>query len=318
MHVFVVGASGVLGRAAIPRLLAAGHQVTALARSPEKLLAVEKMGSRSLRGDILDGNGLARALSDQRPDVVVNLATAIPLRLKIDPRDWELNDRIRATGTANLVRACEAAGVSLLVQESVGYVCEPRGADWIDEDSPLSAHPFLRATVEMERIVRGSAAPGVLVRLGALMSADSWHTQQSIEALRRGTLPIIGDGSAYLSMVHAQDAAQAICRIVDSPGISAGKTYNVCDDAPAPMAEVIAFAARLVGGPRPKSVPAFLAKMAAGAVTVDVLAASYRMSDARIRADLDFAPAYPTYRETWTQVAAALANHVHAAARDLG
>src|SRR5690349_20522426 len=107
MHVLVIGASGVIGRAVIPQLIAAGHRVTGLARTPEKLLLVEGLGAASVRGDILDLGGLRQLLFDHRPEVVVNLATAIPLRLKIDPDDWQANDRIRMTGTANLLRACE-------------------------------------------------------------------------------------------------------------------------------------------------------------------------------------------------------------------
>ncbi len=308
MHVFVAGASGVLGRAVIPRLAEAGHLVTGLARSPEKLLLVDKLGATAVRGDILDGDGIHRLLLDRRPDIVVNLATAIPLRLKIDPRDWALNDRTRTTGTLNLARACEAASVGLLVQGSVGYLCASRGEGWITEESPRSTHPFLKATTEMEDIVRAAKTPGVLLRLGALMSPDSWHTQQSVAALRHGMLPIIGDGSAYLSLIHAEDAAAAIACVAGQPDAAAGNTYNVSDEAPASMSEVFPYAAKLLGAPNPKSVPPFLAKIAIGSLTLDILTASYRMDSAKIRTELGFIPLYPTYRETWEQLACALAN----------
>jgi nucleoside-diphosphate-sugar epimerase len=317
MHVFVAGATGVLGRAVIPRLLEAGHAITGLARSPEKLLLVDKLGATAVRGDILEGDGISRLLLERRPDVVVNLATAIPLRLKIDPQDWALNDRIRTTGTLNLTRACEAAGVGLLVQESVGYICASRGAGWISEDSPRSTHPFLKATVEMEDIVRAAKTPGVLLRLGALMSPESWHTQQSVAALRRGMLPIIGDGSAYLSLIHVEDVASAIVHVVGNPDAAAGNTYNVVDEAPATMAEVFPYTARLLGAPKPKSIPPFLAKLAIGSLTLDILIASYRMDGAKIRAELGFVPRYPTYRETWDQIAAALADREISISDDL-
>ena len=308
MHVFVAGATGVLGRAVIPRLLEAGHRVSGLARTPEKLLIVQGLNAEPVRGDILDGDGLSRLLLQLRPDMVVNVATSIPLKLKIDPRDWEPNDRVRNVGTINLVRACEAAGVSLLIQESVGYVCASQGAKWITEESPRSTAPFLKATVEMEDIVRASPVPGVLLRLGALMSADSWHTQQSAAGLRRGMLPILGDGSAYLSLIHVEDAASAIVGAIEHASVTAGRTYNIADGSPAPMAEVFRFAAASLNAPAPKSVPPFLARMAVGALTVDILAASYRMSADRAQAEIGFVPRYPTYRETWKQIAGALAN----------
>ena len=306
MHVFLLGATGVLGRAAIPQLLKAGHRVTGLARTPEKLLLVDRLGGNAVRGDILDADTIRNLMVEHRPDAVVNLATAIPLRLKIDLKDWEQNDKIRADGTRNLVRACEAAGVSMLVQESVGYVCASRGAGWIDEESPRSTHPFLKATVEMEDVARSSGVPGTILRFGAVMSADAWHTQQSVAALRRGMLPIIGHGDSYLSIIHTEDAAAAIVRALDRPETASGKTYNVVDDAPATMAEVFRYAASVLGASAPRTVPPFLAKMAVGSLTLDILTASYRMSGATIRADLDFAPRYPTYRETWTQIASLL------------
>jgi nucleoside-diphosphate-sugar epimerase len=308
MHVFVAGATGVLGRALIPSLIEAGHQVSGLARTAEKMLAVNALKANPERGDVLDAGGMSRLLQQLHPDIVVNVATAMPLRLKIDPKDWIQNDRIRTVGTSNLLGASESAGVTLFIQESVGYVCESQGAQWITEDTPRSDNPFLKATVEMEDRVRAARTPGVLLRLGALMSADSWHTRQSVAGLRRGMLPIIGDGSAYLSLIHADDAASAIVNTIAHADVAAGRTYNIADGSPAHMAEVFRFAASALNAPAPKSVPPFLARMAVGSLTVDILGASYRMSADRAKADLGFKPQYPTYRETWLQIANALKN----------
>jgi nucleoside-diphosphate-sugar epimerase len=272
------------------------------------MIAVQSLGADAVRGDILDGDGMVQLLLQLRPDIVVNVATSIPLRLKIDPKDWEQNDRIRTVGTRNLLQACESAAVKLLIQESVGYVCSSQGASWITEDSPRSINPFLKSTVQMEDAVRAANVPGAILRLGLLMSADSWHTRQSVAGLRRGMLPIVGDGSAYMSLIHADDAAGAIIDVIDHADTAAGRTYNIADGSPASMAEVFRFAAAALKAPAPKSVAPFLARIAVGALTVDILAASYRMSAERAKAEIGFAPRYPTYRDTWTQIAAALAN----------
>src|ERR1051326_3420034 len=182
MRVFVAGATGVLGRALLPQLKAAGHEVFGLARTPEKLLQVAGLGTVAMRGDVLDADAMRRLVRETQPEAIVNLATIIPLKLRINPKEWEPNDRVRVEGTANLLAAGQEVGVRLFVQESVGYVCQSQGAGWIYEDAPRSTHPFLHATLQMEDMVQSSALPTVLLRLAALMSADSWHTQQSVAA----------------------------------------------------------------------------------------------------------------------------------------
>src|SRR6476661_6823738 len=54
MHLFVTGASGWIGSAVVDELLAAGHEVTGMARSDASAAAVEAKGARVLRGDLDD------------------------------------------------------------------------------------------------------------------------------------------------------------------------------------------------------------------------------------------------------------------------
>ena len=317
MRVFVAGATGVLGRESVPQLLAAGHEVFGLARTPEKLLRVKRMNAEPMRGDVLDADAMRRILGEIQPDAIVNLATAIPLKLRVNPKDWELNDRVRREGTANLLAAAQNLDVKLFVQESAAYVCQAQGENWMTETSPLTDHSFLRVTIEMENAVRAASVPATLLRFAALMSADSWHTQQSATALRRGLLPIIGDGGNFVSLIHAQDAARAIVLALGTPQKVAGQTFNVSDDGPAPMREVLPVAARLLNAPKPRSAPLVMAKMIAGAITVEVFTASYRLSNAKIKQTLGFAPQYPTYRETWAQIAREFSGRDFAPSEDL-
>jgi 2-alkyl-3-oxoalkanoate reductase len=316
MQVFVAGATGVLGRALLPQLTAAGHTVYGLARTPEKLLRVENLGGKAVRGDVLDGKAMLALFARHRPDVVVNFATAIPLKLKIQPLDWQMNDRIRVEGVRNLLAAAKTVGVRLFVQESAGFVCQSRGDDWMDEEAARTDHPFLRATREMEDLVR-AVPTGVVLRLGALTTADSWHIQQSITAMRRGLMPIVGDGAPYVSTIHAMDAAHAVVCALAYPEFATGQTFNVVDNEPARMRDLWPYAARMLHAAPPKHVPPFMAKMVVGALTLEVLTASYRMTNLKIRERLKFEPRYPTYRETWQQVAQSVADKEFAASEDL-
>jgi uncharacterized protein YbjT (DUF2867 family) len=79
MRMFIVGATGVLGRALIPLLFQQGYRVRAIARSPEKVRALERAGIEAVQGDLL-----ASETASQLPtlvtdcDAVIHIATAIP------------------------------------------------------------------------------------------------------------------------------------------------------------------------------------------------------------------------------------------------
>jgi nucleoside-diphosphate-sugar epimerase len=318
MRVLVAGATGVMGRALLAQLNAAGYEAFGLARTPQGLLTVDTLGAKAVRGDVLDAEAMRRVLIETQPEAIVNLAKATPRRLRINPKDWEPNDRVLTEGVANLLAAAKEIGrARLFLQQSVGYVCASQGDGWIEENAPYSPHEFMAATRRMEALVQQSGVPSTLLRFAALMSADAWHTQQSIAALRRGLLPIVGDGSAYFSLIHLDDAIQALLCALANPENAAGQIFNVVDDEPARMREVLPFAARLLQAPAPRQIPPFLAKIAAGALTIEIFSASYRMTNAHIKQELGFTPRFPSYRELWTQIAAEVANRDFAPSEDL-
>src|SRR5437588_3795696 len=102
MKVFVAGATGVLGRRAVARLVEAGHDVTAVARGPEKAALVRGLGATPVEVDLFDADAVAAAVVGH--DVVCNLATSIPpIRKAAMPSAWATNDRIRREASRNLV-----------------------------------------------------------------------------------------------------------------------------------------------------------------------------------------------------------------------
>ena len=194
MRVFVTGASGVLGRALLPLLEAAGHDV----RAP---------GQHEL--DLFDAASVSEAVSGA--DAVYHLATRIPPReQRRDPAAWRENDRLRADAARLLVDAALAAGADVYVQPSVTFFY-PADAE-VDEDAPLrEVPPHLESALAGEREAGRFARAGkrgVVLRLGSL---DGPGTEYETP-----------DPGASATL-HIDDAGRALLAALDAPsGI-----YNV-------------------------------------------------------------------------------------------
>lgn len=165
MKVFVAGATGAIGRHAVPALVRAGHEVTALARTPEKAALLSKRGATPIMLSIFDRAALTNTFCGHHS--VVNLATAIPPTWKfMQTKLWAENDRVRTEGSAAIVDAAIEAGVFRVVQESVSMLYRDGSDDWIDEDWPTDNFPMAHANHAAEASAnRFTAAGGVGVVL---------------------------------------------------------------------------------------------------------------------------------------------------------
>ncbi len=76
MRILVAGATGVVGRRVVPLLLGAGHRVTAIGRSEEKLAPLEPKGTLASRVDLFDAEAVRAAALGC--DAIVSLATHMP------------------------------------------------------------------------------------------------------------------------------------------------------------------------------------------------------------------------------------------------
>src|SRR5215510_2167015 len=160
MRIFITGASGVIGRRAVPLLVDAGHRVTAVGRSPEKLAALGKAGAEPVTLDLFEALGVRHALEGH--DAVVNLATHMPSSIArmMLPWSWRENDHVRREGSAILVDAAIDAGVARFIQESFAPAYPDRGDAWIDETTPLAPVRYNRSIFDAEASAARFAAGG--------------------------------------------------------------------------------------------------------------------------------------------------------------
>src|SRR5918998_2278614 len=183
--VFVSGATGVLGRATIPQLLASGHAVLALSRGEANDAAIRALGAEPVRGDLFDPDSLRQAVAGA--DAIFHLATRIPPSSEMRRRSaWVENDRIRAEGTKNLVDAALAAGARVFVYPSFAFVYPDSGDAWIDAAStPVDPIDILHSTIAAERQVARFAAEGsrrgISLRLGFLYGSNLPSTKEQLQ-----------------------------------------------------------------------------------------------------------------------------------------
>jgi nucleoside-diphosphate-sugar epimerase len=308
MRVFLAGASGAIGTPLLPRLLAAGHDVVALARSHERAAALRAAGAQPVVADALDSEALRAAIVGARPDVVVNQLTALPAAIR--PRHYEADlaatTRLRRFAYPVVARAAAEAGARRVISQSVSFMLDPSGP-WVrDETAPLVADPppSTRTAVASMRVLEDATLDtagieGVVLRYGFFYGAGQLAPGGSMaEDVRRRRLPVVGSGDGRFSFVHVDDAAAATVLALDrgAPGI-----YHVTDDEPAPQRDWVPGLARIMGVKAPRHVPLWLAKLVAGPMADG--AVSMRGADnGKARAELGWAPARPTWREGFTEV----------------
>ncbi|KAA0235457.1 MAG: hypothetical protein JJLCMIEE_01212 [Acidimicrobiales bacterium] len=302
MKIFVAGATGVLGRRAVARLVAAGHDVSGVARTPEKAELLRGIGAEPMTVDLFDAVSVKEAVAGHK--AVCNLATNIPpLNKGFRKEAWQTNDRLRIEGSANLVDGAIAAGAELYLQESITFPYADGGDAWITEDDERDYGTAMLSNKEAERqALRFTEAGGrgVVLRFAMFYSPDSSHSRSFVDMVKRGVSPLIGRSSGYASFVHADDAAGAVVAGLDVPaGI-----YNVAEDNPTRKRDVAEKMAQLQRVKPPRFLPRW--GLTLGGSGVRNLMRSQRIANRRFKELTGWRPLHGSIAEGWADILAEL------------
>jgi nucleoside-diphosphate-sugar epimerase len=301
MKIFLTGATGVIGRRLVPILVAAGHRVTAVARSSTARTQLQRDGVTPIAVDLFDSAAVRQAIAGH--DVVINLATHIPSStLQMFLRwAWRENDRLRRVASATLVDAALAAGVGRFVQESFAPVYPDCGDRWIDETVPVEPVRYNRTVADAEASATRFShhgGTGIVLRFGGFYGPDALQTVAMIDAVRRGWGPIPGSPNAFVSSVMHDDAATAVAAAL---GLPAG-IYNVADDEPVTHREFFDSLAATLGVASPRLPPPWITPLLGS--LGEMAARSERISNRKLRAACDWRPTYESVRHGWPAVVA--------------
>jgi nucleoside-diphosphate-sugar epimerase len=262
VRALVTGAGGFIGGGIAEALVRGGHTVTALQRGDYPALAA--LGVNVVRGDVADGEAVARAVEGH--DVVFHVAALATA--------WgALADfhRVNVQGTEAVIAACRRAGVSRLVYtSSPSVVFDGRDMAGVDESVPYPAHheaPYPATKADAERRVlaaNGPALATVALRPHLVWGPRDPHFLPRLVARRRaGRLLRIGDGRNMVDGTYIDNAVAAHLLAAQrlAPGAPcAGKAYFIANGEPMPAWELVDGLLEAAGEPRVVgAVPAWLA-----------------------------------------------------------
>jgi nucleoside-diphosphate-sugar epimerase len=306
MNVFVAGATGVIGRQLVPRLVAAGHEVYGMTRHESKKAMLDELGAVPVVADALDPDQVADAVRAAKPEVIVHQLTAIgALDMRHFDRDFALTNRLRTEGTDHLLSAGQAVGVRRFVAQGVaGYGAYARtGGPVKNEEDPLEPTPpremreTLAAIRHLEQAVLDAQwTEGIVLRYGVFYGPGTKLAPDGevAELVRKRKFPLVSDGSGVWPFIHVADAAEATVAAVEhgSRGV-----YNVVDDDPAAVAEWLPALAQELGAKKPMRVPRFIGRLFAGETGVMMLTEVRGASNAKAKRELGWRPAHPSWRQ---------------------
>jgi nucleoside-diphosphate-sugar epimerase len=317
MKVFVAGATGVLGRALVPQLVARGHEVVGMTRSASKQDLVRSLGARPVVADALDPDAVAQAVASAEPEVIVHQLTALSGPMSVgDARHPErfrgaiMTNRLRTEGTDHLLAAGRAVAARRFVAQSFGAFRFARTggpvqteADPLDLNPPAALRTAQEGCLYLERAVTTIEwGEGLALRYGGFYgpgTAVSLAPDAQIAApIRKRRFPIIGDGGGVWSHVHVDDAAAATAIAVE---LGKRGIYNVVDDEPAPVREWLPVLASALNAKPPRRVPRWLGRLLAGETATVMMTEVRGASNEKAKRELGWKPRYASWRLGFAQ-----------------
>lgn len=302
MRVLLAGASGAIGRRLVPRLIARGHYVVGVTRTPSGASVIRALGGHPVIADVLDPLALERALDVGMLDAVICQLTDLPQQLNLRRLGdaYAANNRVRSEGTANVLDAAQRRGAKRAVVQSMAAWYAPGGSGRMAEDAPLylkAPEPVgtaVRVLHQMESNAQARALQVVVLRYGVFYGPGTWYARDGalwVETHER-RLPILIPGEGVYSFVHVDDAAEVTVAALER---APAGVLNVVDDEPAPASEWLPAYAAAIGAPAPRRVPRLMARMVGGGF-VEWEATIPAVSNAAVKRVLGWEPRIASWR----------------------
>ena len=272
MNITVTGGTGFIGKGLVERLLADGHAVHIVGRSPRTALPPN---TRFSLWDAMAGEPPVECLEEA--DAVVHLAGE-PIAQRWTP---EIKRRIlasRVDGTRHLVQGIGRRDRPLPVLVSVSGIdyYGSRGDEILTEDSTAGRGFLPDVCVGWEREARKAEQLGarVMVLRFGLVLGPGGALAKMLPPFKMGLGGRLGDGQQWMSWIHAADVVNLIAFVLEQPSVKG--PVNATSPNPARNADFTQALARVLRRPAILPVPLFGLRLLFGEMS-EVLLASHRV-----------------------------------------
>jgi nucleoside-diphosphate-sugar epimerase len=292
VRVAVIGATGVIGTAAVRTLTSAGHSVVGMARDTRKARLLEGLGAEARHTSLTDHAGLVAML--EGADAVCNLTSSVPVGLAaLRPGAWRANDRLRTEGVRRVLEAAREARVRRVVQAGVSFLYADQGSAWVDEDAPLEITPATEPASVAESLVQEyccGSRTGVALRLATIVGDDPM-TRSTLRSARNGVAVGLGAPEGWAHVIHTDDLGPAV---LGALSVQSG-VYNVGAE-PVRRADLMEGFSQAVG--RSSTFVGPLARRLGG-VRMEPLGRSLRVSSDLFTAHSGWSPTRASFDTSW-------------------
>jgi nucleoside-diphosphate-sugar epimerase len=274
MNVLITGATGLLGGWLIQELQQRDERIRALVLPAENTDRLTARQIEVVRGDVTDASTLTAAVKGI--DLVFHLAGMMGVDRPL--ADYHM---VNVTGSENLYRAAQAAGVLRFVHTSSHTVYGLGQGRLLTEEDALRPDPDPYSITKakgdhlIQHLMQMGRMETVIIRPGTFFGPnDRLHFGRMAWRLKARKGVIIGRGDNALPFCYVSDVAQGFL-LAGYHAKAPGNVYNISNDRPLTQEEMFNAIADAVGGQRPTRHLPYLATYFGGFVAEKVAAATH-------------------------------------------
>ncbi len=296
MEILVTGASGFIGSRLVDNLVEKGHHVIALVNQ-------NSCNNKSAYIIQIDLTKAELEIPDKKFDVVFHLAALTPIEKNLN----HVKD-VCFQGTKNLFECVKDKTDFFVYVSGLGVFGDPNG-QIVNEESKINPHTkYVQIRVDAQKFLQDSceknSIPLTTVYFGEVYGNGGWFESQIISRLKKGSFKMPKSGKYYRSVVHVDDAVQALMTILEKE--FKNESLIVTDSEPVLFKDLINYTCDLLGLKHPGNIPTFLAKAVLGGDFVKLFITSIRTSNSKLTKMMQLK--FPTYKDGIKEVISKLDN----------